>query len=118
MRSYHPDRNRSAEAAARARAITEAYKTIGDPASRAEYDARRTAHIYEILGYEHDVERPRRRWLKAPDIHLPKMPVIQWPRMPVIAWPKMPAIPWPRVPAIPWPKAPGIGVAAASVLAI
>ena len=58
MRSYHPDRNGSAEAAARARAITEAYKTIGDPARRAEYDASRWEHQYEILGYdEHGLPR-------------------------------------------------------------
>ena len=40
MRRYHPDRNGSAEAAARARAVTEAYKTIGNPASRALFGAR------------------------------------------------------------------------------
>ena len=84
MRSYHPDRNGSTEAAVRARTITEAYKTIGDPARRAEYDARRSAHILEILGYDEDVEPRRRQWPKAPVIHWPKAPVIHWPRLPVV----------------------------------
>src|SRR5688500_14770972 len=38
MRRYHPDRNPSAEAAARARAIAAAYAVLGDPGRRAEYD--------------------------------------------------------------------------------
>jgi hypothetical protein len=38
MRRYHPDRNPSAEAAARARAITTAYAVLSDWERRAEYD--------------------------------------------------------------------------------
>jgi len=67
MRSYHPDRNPSAEAAARARSVTEAYKTIGDPASRAEYDARRWEQ-FEFLDFAEKVEPPRRQWRQAPVI--------------------------------------------------
>ena len=74
MRNYHPDRDGSAEAAARARAITEAYRTIGNSARRAEYDASRRAYQFDILGYEDEAE------LRS----LRKAPVIQWPRAPVI----------------------------------
>ena len=76
MRSYHPDKNGSAEAAARARTITEAYKTIGDPDRRAEYDASRWDRQFEILGYDGESEPPRRLWLKVPAIQWPKTPVI------------------------------------------
>lgn len=38
MRRYHPDRNPSADAAARARAITAAYAVLSDWERRAEYD--------------------------------------------------------------------------------
>jgi|SRR5688500_3344886 curved DNA-binding protein CbpA len=38
MRRYHPDRNASAEAAERARAITAAYAVLSDGDRRAEYD--------------------------------------------------------------------------------
>ena len=38
MRRYHPDRNPSAEAATRARAITTAYAVLSDWERRAEYD--------------------------------------------------------------------------------
>lgn len=65
MRSYHPDRNPSAEAAARARAVTEAYETIGDPESRAEYDARRWDQ-FEFLDFADKTEPPRRQWRPAP----------------------------------------------------
>ena len=84
MRSYHPDRNGSAEAAARARTITEAYKTIGDPARRAEYDASRWERQFQILGYEGEAKPPPRLWPKAPLIQWPKVPVVQWPKTPVI----------------------------------
>lgn len=60
MRHYHPDRNGSADAAERARAIAQAYKMIGDPVSRAEYDARRTAHPFGILGFASEKETPAR----------------------------------------------------------
>jgi hypothetical protein len=76
MRSYHPDRNPSAEAAARVRAITEAYKTIGDPASRAEYDASRWERQFEILGYDEEPTPPRRQSLKAPAIRSPRAQVV------------------------------------------
>ena len=118
MRAYHPDRNGSAEAAARARAITEAYKTIGDPARRAEYDAQRSAHLYEMLGYDEEPEPlPRRRRI-LPAIKWPEMPAIQWPKLAAIQWPKPPQIQWPQLPAIQWPKAPAMGAVAASALAI
>lgn len=74
MRNYHPDRNGSAEAAARARAITEAYKMVGNPVRRAEYDASRRAHQFEILGYDDEMEP--RLWRKPPAIRWPKAPVI------------------------------------------
>ena len=83
MRSYHPDRNGSAEAAARARAITEAYETIGDPVRRAEYDASRMTLHFEILGYDERPEPPPRLTPKTPVIHWPKAPVIHWPKAPV-----------------------------------
>ena len=105
MRSYHPDRNPSAEAAARARTITEAYKTIGDPARRAEYDASRWEHRLEVLGYEEELQP--RLWRRTS--------AIQWPKLPALAWPR---IQWPRMPTIRWPKAPLIGAVAASALAI
>ena len=92
MRTYHPDRNGTPEAAARARTITEAYKMIGDPARRAEYDAGRTAHMYEILGYEPEAEREPQLWRKTPAIQWPKLPVIQWPKLPVLQWPRPPVI--------------------------
>lgn len=41
IRRYHPDANRSAEAAERARAINAAYAVLGDPGRRADYDASR-----------------------------------------------------------------------------
>lgn len=41
MRRYHPDRNSSAEAAERARAITTAYAVLSDWDRRAEYDLKR-----------------------------------------------------------------------------
>lgn len=41
MRRYHPDRNASAEALERARAITAAYAVLGDWDRRAEYDLKR-----------------------------------------------------------------------------
>jgi curved DNA-binding protein CbpA len=102
MRSYHPDKNGSAEAAARVRTITEAYKTISDPAKRAEYDASRWERQFEILGYDGEAKPSPRLWPKAPVIHWPKAPVIHWPNAPVIHW----------------PKAPVIGTVAASALAI
>ncbi len=43
MRRYHPDRNASAGAAVRARAIAAAYAVLGDPERRAEYDAMRVS---------------------------------------------------------------------------
>ena len=116
MRSYHPDRNPSAEAAARARAITEAYKTIGDPARRAEYDASRWEHQFEILGYEEEVEP--QLWRKAPLFQWPRLSRLHWPSLPKIRWPKAPAIRWSTAPEIRWPKAPAIGAVAASGLAI
>jgi len=36
---YHPDRNASADAASRMRAINEAWEVLGDPKRRREYDA-------------------------------------------------------------------------------
>jgi hypothetical protein len=39
IRHYHPDSNPDPEAQARARAVTEAYAVLRDPAKRAEYDA-------------------------------------------------------------------------------
>jgi hypothetical protein len=108
MRSYHPDKNGSREAAARARAITEAYKTIGDPARRAEYDASRRAYHYEILGYD-DEPAPLRPW---------KLPQIQFPKAPAIRWPKLPAIQLPTASTIVSPNARLIGAVAASALAI
>ena len=45
MRVYHPDRNASAEAAARAREVTAAYEVLGNRDSRSDYDlARAQAH--------------------------------------------------------------------------
>jgi curved DNA-binding protein CbpA len=76
MRRYHPDRNGSAEAGTRARAITEAYETIGDPARRAEYDASLRAHQFVILGYDDEPEPAPRLWRKASVIPWPKAPVI------------------------------------------
>lgn len=69
MRAYHPDRNASAEAAARTRAVTEAYKVLGDPARRAEYDAGRRALQFEILGYDEDAEP--QLWRRPPAIRWP-----------------------------------------------
>lgn len=66
MRSYHPDRNASPEAAARARAITEAYETIGDPARRAEYNDRRKSQLFEFLEYDEGADPAPRQWRKAP----------------------------------------------------
>ena len=43
MRHYHPDTNPDPKAQAKARAITEAYAVLRDPAKRAEYDAKRVA---------------------------------------------------------------------------
>ena len=43
IRHYHPDTNPDPAAQARAREITAAYAVLRDPASRAEYDARRSA---------------------------------------------------------------------------
>ena len=43
IRHYHPDTNPDPAAQARAREITAAYAVLRDPASRAEYDAVRTA---------------------------------------------------------------------------
>jgi len=43
IRHYHPDTNPDPAAQARAREITAAYAVLRDPASRAEYDARRAA---------------------------------------------------------------------------
>ena len=100
MRSYHPDRNPSAEARERAQAITEAYKTIGDPARRAEYDASRWEYQFEILGYEEEAEPQLRR----------KAPLFQWPRLSGLRWPSLPQIRW--------PKAPEIGAVAATAVAI
>jgi hypothetical protein len=40
MRIYHPDRNDDPRAQARAREITAAFAVLGDPARRADYDAR------------------------------------------------------------------------------
>lgn len=42
MRRYHPDKNPSAEAAARVRAITAAYAVLSVAEERAKYDARRS----------------------------------------------------------------------------
>ena len=42
MRKYHPDLNSSGYAAARARAVNEAYRILRDPASRARYDGIRS----------------------------------------------------------------------------
>lgn len=42
MRRYHPDVNRSAEAAERATAINEAYACLGDDERRAAYDRERS----------------------------------------------------------------------------
>lgn len=43
MRLYHPDVNSSADAAARATAINEAYACLGDPDKRSVYDLGRAA---------------------------------------------------------------------------
>lgn len=40
---YHPDKNKSEEAAERMRQINEAYQTLSDPSARARYDVARTA---------------------------------------------------------------------------
>lgn len=48
MRRYHPDANPSDEAAARTRAINDAYAVLGDPAKRAEYDETRTEEAWEL----------------------------------------------------------------------
>ena len=45
MLRYHPDRNQSVEAAAKAAAIIEAFAVLGDPARRTEYDDRRRAPL-------------------------------------------------------------------------
>jgi hypothetical protein len=66
MRHYHPDRNLSAQAAARARAINHAYAVLGDPARRAEYDARRAGHQFAILGIAPEEEEPQPRRWRAP----------------------------------------------------
>ncbi len=39
--TFHPDRNRSPEAAARTAEINSAYRVLGDPTERARYDQRR-----------------------------------------------------------------------------
>jgi curved DNA-binding protein CbpA len=46
IRRYHPDRNASTTAAARARAINAAYAVLSDPDSRAEYDELRAAEAW------------------------------------------------------------------------
>lgn len=66
MRSYHPDKNTSPEAAARALAITEAYETIGDPARRAEYDERRRMQLSEFFGNDEEAEPAPRQRRTAP----------------------------------------------------
>ena len=66
MRSYHPDKNTSPEAAARALAITEAYETIGDPARRAEYDERRRMQLSEFFGNDEEAEPAPRQWRTTP----------------------------------------------------
>ena len=38
-RKYHPDVNRSPDAAARTRALNDAHRTLHDPSARARYDA-------------------------------------------------------------------------------
>ncbi len=43
IRHYHPDTNQDPEAQARARAITEAYRVLRNPDSRADYDVARAA---------------------------------------------------------------------------
>lgn len=42
MRKYHPDLNSDEHAAARARAVNEAYRMLRDPTSRARYDQNRS----------------------------------------------------------------------------
>ena len=41
MRKYHPDTNKSGDAAAKAQEINEAYETLKDPELRRQYDERR-----------------------------------------------------------------------------
>jgi len=50
MLRYHPDRNQSADAAVRVRDVTAAYKVLGNPDSRIDYDMARAYARAEIAG--------------------------------------------------------------------
>ena len=58
MRHYHPDTNPDPEAQRKAREITAAFAVLRDPASRAEYDARKQG---PLLWAEEELPVPPRR---------------------------------------------------------
>ena len=58
IRHYHPDSNPDPHAQARARAITEAYTVLRDPAKRAEYDAGGKAPRHDDTWFFEERPRP------------------------------------------------------------
>ena len=79
MRRYHPDKNASAEAAARVRAITAAYAVLGDWDRRAEYDLLRTE---EATTYARPRRRPSPTALFAVGAVALLLMVVAWPNLP------------------------------------
>ncbi|HEY6048342.1 MAG TPA: DnaJ domain-containing protein [Sphingomicrobium sp.] len=112
MRRYHPDRNSSAEAAARVRAITAAYAVLSVPEERAKYDLKRRAQraAPPPAPAAKPAWRHRIEWPVMPRIEWPAMPRIAWPALPRIAWPAVPRIAWPALPRIEWPALPRVAL--------
>ena len=83
MRRYHPDKNPSAEAATRVRAVTAAYAVLSVPEERAKYDLERRAQ--------------RAAPPTAPAAERERRHRIGWPALPRIAWPTQNRIAWPAL---------------------
>ena len=86
MRRYHPDKNPSAEAAARARAITAAYAVLGVAEERAKYDAKQRSR--------RAVPQPapateRTRLLRTASSALIAAGAATWARLLRTAWPSL-----------------------------